>query len=43
MITNPIKLKPMKVKLFKASTLLKVYRFAMSCKKGGNGYQLPPF
>ena len=43
MITNPMKLKPMKVKSFKASTLLNLYRFAMTCKKGGADYELPPF
>jgi hypothetical protein len=43
MITNPMKLKPMKVKSFKASTLLNLYRFAMTCKKGGADYEMPPF
>ena len=38
-----MKLKPMKVKSFKASTLLNLYRFAMTCKKGGTDYELPPF
>ena len=38
-----MKLKPMKVKLFKASTLLKIDRFAMTYKKGGTDYELPPF